>query len=53
MAPEHEVESNVITYLVPSKAVSMRKIKYAGRLGLSAVPIEHAKNKNAVTRHIY
>jgi len=39
------------TYLVPSKAVNMRKIKYAGRFGLKAVPIEHAKNKNAVTKH--
>ena len=37
---------------VPSNAVRIRKMKYAGRLGESAVPREQPRKSVAVTRHI-
>jgi hypothetical protein len=37
---------------VPSKAVKMRKMKYAARFGESPVPREQPRNSAAVTRHI-
>lgn len=38
---------------VPWKAVRMRKMKKAGRLGASAVPIEQAANRVDVMREIW
>jgi hypothetical protein len=38
---------------VPSKAVRMRNMKKAGRLGDNAVPREQPRNRKAVMRHIW
>jgi len=37
---------------VPWKAVRMRKMKYEGRFGASAVPMLNAKKRNALVRNI-
>jgi hypothetical protein len=46
-------EAPMVRKDVPSKAVRMRKMKYAGRFGAKAVPREHPRKRAAVTRHIY
>lgn len=51
MSPIHD--DPMVRKAVPSKAVRMRKIKYATRFGERAVPSEQAVKRKAVTRHIY